>query len=356
LLHTQEVTGSSPVPPTIAPLLNEELGLRELLETLLGPEGRRKLRLRTKSNDELFILYDSDLMLRVHNARTLDNERRLLAKFHGYLNNFPPSPELAKGFLSQYVDRKPRTLARYASTIKSFMRWYGEPLDDYRVRLPQTLPPYTEDSDVEKLFDAIENKATHKHCVARDALLVSLALKSGLRRAELANLATKDIHEDFLVVRAGKGQKDRVVPLVSEIATKLHDFTKGMKPDDNVFNLKATSIGNKIRRFAKKAGLKDFHTHSMRHKFATDLLNRGANIKQVQELLGHARLDTTQVYLAVTGQGLRDAVNLLNSNGKQPARKTIGNTNTPKWIQELDRISGSGKNYIIRRNGVLEEL
>ena len=156
-----------------------------------------------------------------------------------------------------------------------------------------------------------------KGCIVRDALLVSLALKSGLRRAELANLAVKDIHTDFLVVRSGKGDKDRAIPLLPDIATRLHNFTRGMKPDDKVFNLQATSIGNKIRRFAQKAGLVDFHTHSMRHKFATDLLNRGANIKHVQELLGHTRLDTTQVYLAVTSQGLRDAVNLLDSNSKQ---------------------------------------
>ena len=88
----------------------------------------------------------------------------------------------------------------------------------------------------------------------RDTLLVSLALKSGLRRAELANLAVKDIHTDFLlVVRSGKGDKDRAIPLLPDIAIRLHNFTREMKPDGKVFNLKATSIGNKIRRFAQKA-------------------------------------------------------------------------------------------------------
>ena len=101
------------------------------------------------------------------------------------------------------------------------------------------------------------------------------------------------------MVRSGKGDKDRAIPLLPDIATRLCNFTRGMKPDDKVLSLKAASIGNKIRRFAQKAGLVDFHTHSMRHKFATDLLNRGANIKQMQELLGHTRLDTTQVYLAL---------------------------------------------------------
>ena len=77
------------------------------------------------------------------------------------------------------------------------MKWYGEPMNDFKVRVPKTLPPYTKDSDVEKLFDAIENKATHRGCIIRDSLLVALALKTGMRRSELANLAVRDIQQDF---------------------------------------------------------------------------------------------------------------------------------------------------------------
>ena len=95
----------------------------------------------------------------------------------------------------------------------------------------------------------------------------------------------------------GKGGKDRVIPLIPSIAERLRNFTKGMKPEDNVFQLKAACISNKIRQFAEKAGLPSFHTHSMRHKFATDLLERGADIRRVQELLGHENLSTTQGYL-----------------------------------------------------------
>jgi len=312
LLHTQEVTGSSPVPPILALVLSEELGLRELFEALLGTEGRRRLALRHKTNPELFALYDSELILRIRNARNLDNERRLLAKFHQHLNGFPPSVELAKGFLAGYASRKPRTLARYAATIKAFMKWYGEPMDDFRVRVPRTLPPYTEDSDVDKVRQAFENKRTHKGSIVRDTLLLDLALGTGMRRGELADLEPRDVHADFLIAH-GKGGKERVIPLGAAIAQRLHNFIKGMQPNEKVFKLKATSIGNKIRVFAKKAGVDDFHTHTTRHKYATDLLERGANIKVVQELLGHAYLGTTETYLSIVDQGLRDAVNLLDS-------------------------------------------
>lgn len=126
-----------------------------------------------------------------------------------------------------------------------------------------------------------------------------------MRRSELANLAPGDIHPDFLVVMNGKGGKDRLMPLAQSTAQRLQNFVGDMKPDENVFKLKAPCISNKIRQLGRKAGLGGFHTHTMRHRFATDLLEKGANTKVVQELLGHENLATTQVYLLVTDLGLR---------------------------------------------------
>ena len=103
----------------------------------------------------------------------------MLAKFHQYLNGFPPSVELAKAFQVQSVSRKPRTLARYGATIKSFMKWYGEPMDDFGIKVPKTLPPYTEDSDVDKVRRAFKNKETHKGTIVRDTLLLDLGLGTG---------------------------------------------------------------------------------------------------------------------------------------------------------------------------------
>ena len=238
--------------------------------------------------------------------------------FKKYLNNYPPSPELAKGFLAQYSNKKARTLYRYAQMIKAFMKWYGEPIDDLKVRIPKTLPQYTEDNDIEKLFGAIENKRSHKGCIVRDLLLVELALKTGMRRSELANLVAKDIHQDFLMVRKGKGSKDRVIPLVPSIAERLRNFSSNMKPEEKVFQLKPACISNKIKQFAKKAGITDLHTHSLRHKFATDLLERGADIRCVQEILGHENLNTTQIYLSITSKRTREAVSLLEKpKGKE---------------------------------------
>jgi integrase/recombinase XerD len=245
----------------------------------------------------------------------------MLTRFKEYLNDNPPSPDLAKVFLSQFANRKPRTLYRYTQMIRGFVKWYGEPMDDFKVKVPKNMPPYTENSDIEKLFSAIQNKKTHKGCITRDSLLVELALKTGMRRSELANLEPKNIHSDFLVVMNGKGGKDRPIPLTHSTARRLQNFIRDMKSDEKVFKLKAPCISNKIRQLAKKAGLGDFHTHTMRHKFATDLLEKGANIKVVQELLGHENLATTEVYLSLTDRALRQAVELLDD---QHSNKTKG--------------------------------
>jgi len=135
-------------------------------------------------NEELFKLYDSDLVLRLHNAKNLSDTRKILSRFLlEHLGGYPPTPEMAKAFLAQYANKKPATLYRYAQMLRVFMKWYGEPMDDFKVKRPKTLPPYTEDSDIEKLFAAVENKKSHKGCIARDRLLVRLALKTGMRRS-----------------------------------------------------------------------------------------------------------------------------------------------------------------------------
>ncbi len=74
--------------------------------------------LRQMSNDELFQLYDKGLILRLRNAKNLTDTRKILARFRDHLGDYPPSAELAKSFLSRYVDKKPRTLYRYAQMVR----------------------------------------------------------------------------------------------------------------------------------------------------------------------------------------------------------------------------------------------
>ena len=100
--------------------------------------------------------------------------------------------------------------------------------------------------------------------------------------------------------------------LPASICLRLQKFVNGMQPNENVFKLKPPCITMKIKSFARRAGLDNLHTHSLRHKYAITLLERGVDIRTVQELLGHESLSTTQIYLSVTDKRLREAVDTLD--------------------------------------------
>ncbi|MFC1874358.1 tyrosine-type recombinase/integrase [Chloroflexota bacterium] len=270
---------------------------------------------RQLSNDELFKKYEPELKLRIHNQLNLKNDSALLDKFREFLGDAKPSPTLAKEFISLYHDRSRNTQVRYAATIKSFMRYYREPIVDLKIKRPMQLPQYVEDDQIEKLLAAAREKRSHKGTIQRDLLIIELYLKTGMRRSELAELKVRDVHRDFIMVISGKGERDRMIPLLPDIADRLNGYIRNKQPDEIVFGLVGPSIGNKISVFARKAGLKDIHTHSLRHKYATDLLESGANIRAVQLLLGHSNLATTQVYLGITEESLREAVNGLDKKG-----------------------------------------
>ena len=270
--------------------------------------------LRNMSNDELFRLYsETELPLRLRSYKNVLETRNFLQKFKDYLGSYPPSAQMAKAFLAQFTHWKTNTLRRYVGRLAAFMSWYGEKLD-LKIKAPKTLPPHTRGEDVNKLLKAITAKKTHKKTVNRDSLLVELAYKTGLRRGELANLKVRDIRLDerFLIVRAGKNEKDRIIPLTTGIIAKLRSYINNKDDHENLFGLAPATISNKIREFARKAGV-DLHAHSLRHAFATGLVERGADVRTVQVLLGHSDLSTTQVYLNFTDQHLRDAIDLLET-------------------------------------------
>jgi integrase/recombinase XerD len=213
--------------------------------------------------------------------------------------------------LSRYADRKPATKAAYSIYLRGFLKFLGMEFD-FRVKVSHSLPAFIQYEDLEKLKGAIREKATHKRTMFRDLTLIETAMKTGMRRGEIANLQPR--HIDFanhrVMVVGGKGAKDRVIPLFPALEPLLMKLCEDKSPNDKVFGLKGSSIGSMFTVWAKKAGV-ELHAHSMRHYFATTLVERGANIRAVQELLGHTSLSTTQVYIAVTVKHLEHAINLL---------------------------------------------
>jgi integrase len=281
---------------------------------LLGEEGRRMMENKTKPNEQLFNEY-YNLITNTHTAKSLYEAKRLLEQLRHFLGEFPPTIKLAVHFLSQFSDRKPNTRARYAHVIAAFFRWYNGEKLPIKIRVPKILPQYVPGEDIDRLIDSIKNKKSHKKTIKRDVLLIETARMTGLRRGELANLRVGDLHldgdEPILVVRGGKGGKDRAVNLNPYIRDQLAAYVKGMAPQDSVFSLAAKTISLKIHKWAQISGVPHLHTHSLRHYVGTTLFQRNANPRAVQAILGHESLDTTMRYASVTGKDTRQTMQLL---------------------------------------------
>jgi integrase len=146
---------------------------------------------------------------------------------------------------------------------------------------------------------------------------------TGMRRGEIVNLKVSDLYfndgRSLLMVKNGKGGKDRYIPLNPTIAGRLQKYISDRKLSGKLFPITARNLSIRINTWAKKAGVPQIHTHSFRHKFATDLLLKGANLRTVQELLGHTSLSVTERYLAVTDQNKAWVVGLLDGSSIKPA-------------------------------------
>jgi integrase len=81
------------------------------------------------------------------------------------------------------------------------MKWYGQPMDEFRIKVPRALPQYVEDAEIDELMRIVGDKRSYKRIITRDKLMLELYLKTGMRRGELAG---REIHDDFLIVRKGK--------------------------------------------------------------------------------------------------------------------------------------------------------
>jgi site-specific recombinase XerD len=324
--------------------------------TLLGPEGRRQLIIHTLPNEELFRRYDTEIKLRLRNPRNLNDTKRMLERFKSFLGNFPPSAQLAKDFLAQYSTKKPRTLYRYTMMIKPFMKWYGDPISDLKIKIPKSLPSYTPEADIDKLILAIETKRSAKQTIERDVLLVLTSRHAGLRREELSNLRVKDISESYIFVREGKGLKDRAIPLSKLLKSRLQRFIQVKEPNTLVFNLTPASISMKILFFARKAGVPWIHTHSLRHRFATSLNEAGVPLTTIQYLLGHENLNTTQVYLAMKEGAKEDAIEKMDRQSIGLNEKTCLHSEVESDEEKPHLHLGLGPENVVLFDKSIQEL
>ena len=292
----------------------DEKQLLELVLSIVGEEGRRRVENRGKSNDELFAGYINKVKasLSTSYARGIES---LLGKFKEFLKGRPLEVDLVTAFLAQYSQHSQNTRARYYYMIQAFYRWFCGEVLPFKVKQPKLLPTIVSDEDVATVIATMSAKRSHKGTLERDLMIIWLAENTGLRRGEMASLKVGDlvlnVARPMLLVRGGKGARDRQVPLNPYITEKLKHLVRGKEPNDRVLGISEKWITNKVGNWARKAGVPHLTPHALRHKFANDLVNRGVKLSVVQDLLGHESLDTTRIYLTVTDKDKEDAVDRL---------------------------------------------
>jgi site-specific recombinase XerD len=206
----------------------------------------------------------------------------------------------------------------HRAALIGYHEWRGEKLV-FQIKKSHHQSSYIDYEIVKQLLE----KASAKPI---DYLILLLMSDAGLRREEVVNLSVNNVGEKALRFR-GKGDKDRTVPMTTELEAAIRPFCMEKGQNERVIGLEDTAIYRRVKIYAAKIGRPDTNPHDLRHSFATRLLESGASVREVQELLGHADLRTTQVYLSVSGAHLEEAIGRLN----QPVQKKI----EPDKVSEL---------------------
>jgi integrase/recombinase XerD len=262
--------------------------------------------------------------------RTVDAYRRDLAHVAAFLG-CPPAQASAED-LERYVAHlrsrglAPATVARRAAALRAFYRHQqllGARADDpaadldlprRRTRLPRTLSA----GEAERLVEAASGTRPRD---LRDRALVELLYGAGLRVSEAVSLERGSVSLDDRLVRCiGKGDRERIVPIGRRAAEAVRRYLARGRPyldrrhrPELFLNAKGGPLTRAgafliLRRLAAKAGLEParIHPHLLRHSFATHLLEGGADLRSVQEMLGHADLSTTELYTHVSDRRRRE--------------------------------------------------
>ncbi|MFC0477758.1 site-specific tyrosine recombinase XerD [Robertmurraya beringensis] len=219
-----------------------------------------------------------------------------------------------------------RTIARNIASIRAFHQFLlrekvAEQDPSVQIETPQlerTLPKVLNLQEVERLLEA--PKLT-THYGLRDKAMLELLYATGIRVSELIGLNLDDAHLTMGFVRCiGKGNKERIIPLGRTAATAIQEYLNKGRPqfiknqrEESLFvnhhgrRLTRQGFWKILKGLTKEAGIeKDLTPHTLRHSFATHLLENGADLRAVQEMLGHSDISTTQIYTHVTKTRLKD--------------------------------------------------
>ena len=278
------------------------------MSTPLPPEGAR------------FLTY---LRRRNRSPHTLDSYGRDLATFFAQVGQSPAAvrPQDVANYIAgqQAAGHKASTINRRLSALRQLYVYLRDeedlalesPVrDTHYLKLPRPLPRFLSDAEVNRLFAVIQD--------GRDRALFTLLLRCGLRVAEVAQLQLPDVDlaGQRIIVRQGKGRKDRLVYLSLDALLALRGYLaqRADEPCPLVFlvqkgpgagqGISVRGVQKRLEYYARQAGLA-VSSHCLRHTFATQMLEAGADLPTIQALLGHAQMASTQRYAQVSDQRVR---------------------------------------------------
>ncbi len=232
---------------------------------------------------------------------------------------------------------KPRSINRKLSTIKAFFQFVlkkggitKNPATNITgLKTPKNLPQFVSHDDLVKILD--NELAFPKNFEGkRDKFLIELFYATGARRSELSNLKNEDInHSKKEILINGKRNKQRIIPLSDNTYSKLEKYieTRDLEVENKSTNLFVRIDGEPLnpeamyiiinRHLDSIPTLTQKSPHTLRHSFATEMLNNGADITAVKELLGHSSLSSTEIYTHVTFEELKKAYNKAHPRAKK---------------------------------------
>lgn len=228
----------------------------------------------------------------------------------------------------------PRSVARAVSSVKGFYKFLlrdgfieEDPTSELlSLRLPRSLPTFLSEDELERLLSGPDLRTA---LGLRDRAILELIYATGLRVSEAVGLVPADLDlERGIVTCRGKGSKQRFIPFGKSAQKFVREYLRTRqkllcgKPAQGLFVRKGggaltrQDVWQLVKKYSRRLGLAGVSPHSLRHSFATHLMQRGADSRSVQTLLGHSDLGTTQIYTHLTNQHLRSAYETFHPRAK----------------------------------------
>ena len=262
-----------------------------------------------------------------YSKHTILNYKLDLVNFKNFLGNTPLEKVdylTLRKYLAVLKEKHlgTRSIGRRLSALRSFFKFLTR--DGYlktnpililsSPKLEIHLPSFMTEEEVGKLIETAFAKDELDERALRDRAILETFYSTGIRISELVALSLEDI--DFIggIVKVmGKGRKERIAPIGDTAIAVIRKYLeKRKKQNDALFlnksgrRITTRGVMNIVRKYMNRAGIRQgVSAHTFRHSFATHLLNRGADLRTVQELLGHANLSTTQIYTHITTERLK---------------------------------------------------